>query len=830
MTQSSNRGDLGFDPAASKLNTSKLNASTLNLSTLNIVELDGRTFAPAQQVPIPEWPCTTSKRQQPTLTLKDNDLFLITDTLGNISGCDDVQAPASLGLFCQDTRFLSRLELQFEGQPPVLLSSTAQRGFTLSALCANPYIAGENGAGENGAGENGAGENGAGESGTGESGTGENRRSAIRAETIGIQRDLVLQGGLFEELALTNYSTQPVEFELSLSFEADFADLFEIRGRVREKTGTLLRSMRLTEDAAEPISTASTTASTTINTTANDGVMTGDGSELTLAYQGVDHLLMESRIKFYQRQPDQLRGYTAIWHLALQPQATEVLGYRLQPFLDGHPASLVGLPATLSQAVAAETMEEQQWREGVTCIRTDNRALNDIIERAEQDTYLLGQTFGDGKILSAGIPWFATLFGRDSLIAAMQTLMFNPALARQTLTVLAEYQGQSQDDWREEEPGKILHELRFGEMSRSGEVPHTPYYGSVDATPLWLMLYADYYAWKGDRTLLEDLWDNALAAMDWIDRSSEKTGYVTYECRSPGGLRNQGWKDSGDCIVDAHGQVATGAIALSEVQGYVYAAKMRLAPLAELMQRLDLRDRWYHQAQVLKARFERDFWLPKKGYVALALDGQGEPVDSITSNPGHCLGMGILSDEKAHSVAERLQAPDMFNGWGIRTLSSSSPAYNPMGYHVGSVWPHDNGMIAAGLRSLGHIEQALEIAQGIFDMTSVQPYQCPPELFCGFERTANNRPVRYPVACSPQAWATGTVFQLLQLMVNLVPDVANNCLRIVQPTLPASVSYMSINNFKVGQTLLDLEFERSLEATACRVVRKRGNLRVVIEV
>ena len=639
-----------------------------------------------------------------------------------------------------------------------------------------------------------------------------------------------MQGGLFEELALTNYSTQPVEFELSLSFEADFADLFEIRGRVREKTGTLLRSMRLTEDAAEPISTASTTASTTINTTANDGVMTGDGSELTLAYQGVDHLLMESRIKFYQRQPDQLRGYTAIWHLALQPQATEVLGYRLQPFLDGHPASLVGLPATLSQAVAAETMEEQQWREGVTCIRTDNRALNDIIERAEQDTYLLGQTFGDGKILSAGIPWFATLFGRDSLIAAMQTLMFNPALARQTLTVLAEYQGQSQDDWREEEPGKILHELRFGEMSRSGEVPHTPYYGSVDATPLWLMLYADYYAWKGDRTLLEDLWDNALAAMDWIDRSSEKTGYVTYECRSPGGLRNQGWKDSGDCIVDAHGQVATGAIALSEVQGYVYAAKMRLAPLAELMQRLDLRDRWYHQAQVLKARFERDFWLPKKGYVALALDGQGEPVDSITSNPGHCLGMGILSDEKARSVAERLQAPDMFNGWGIRTLSSSSPAYNPMGYHVGSVWPHDNGMIAAGLRSLGHIEQALEIAQGIFDMTSVQPYQCPPELFCGFERTANNRPVRYPVACSPQAWATGTVFQLLQLMVNLVPDVANICLRIVQPTLPASVSYMSINNFKVGQTLLDLEFERSLEATACRVVRKRGNLRVVIEV
>jgi glycogen debranching enzyme len=205
-------------------------------------------------------------------------------------------------------------------------------------------------------------------------------------------------------------------------------------------------------------------------------------------------------------------------------------------------------------------------------------------------------------------------------------------------------------------------------------------------------------------------------------------------------------------------------------------------------------------------------------------------VDSITSNPGHCLGLGIFSPEKARSVAERLQAPDMFSGWGIRTLSRNSPAYNPMGYHVGSVWPHDNGLIAAGLRSLGYTDQALEIAKGIFDMTSVQPYQCPPELFCGFERTPTNRPVRYPVACSPQAWATGTVFQLLQIMVNLVPDVPNNCLRIVQPTLPESISYLSLKNFKIGHTLLDLEFERSQEATACRVVRKRGNLRVVIEV
>jgi glycogen debranching enzyme len=771
MTQSSNQGE------------PELGAAT----PLDIVEVDGRTFAPAQQVPIPEWPRAATRRQQPTLTLKDNDLFLITDTLGNISGGGDDQVPSDLGLFCRDTRFLSRLDLQIEGLPPILLSSTSQRGFALSALCANPYLAGDD------------------------------KRHEIRAETIGIQRDLVLQGGLFEELALTNYSTHPVEFELSLSFNADFADLFEIRGQVREQTGTMLRPIRPGAETSERTPVF------------NGSLMAEEGGELTLAYQGVDRLLMESRIRFYQRQPDCFKGYTAIWQVALQPHATEVLGYRLQPFLDNCPVSSVSIPATLSQAVAAETMEEQLWREGVTCIRTDNRALNQIIERAEQDTYLLGQTFGEGKILSAGIPWFATLFGRDSLIAAMQTLMFNPTLAQQTLSVLATYQGQGENDWRDEEPGKILHELRFGEMSRSGEVPHTPYYGTVDATPLWLMLYADYYAWKGDRTFLDQLWPCALAAMAWIDQNARKTGYVTYECKSSRGLRNQGWKDSGDCIVDAKGHVAEGAIALAEVQGYVYAAKVRMSALADLQQRPDLRDRWQREAQDLKVRFERDFWLPDHGYFALALDGDGRPMDSITSNPGHCLGLGLLSREKACSVAERLQAPDMFSGWGIRTLSSASPAYNPMGYHVGSIWPHDNGLIAAGLRAEGFTEQALEISQGILDMTSLQPYQCPPELFCGFERTPASRPVRYPVACSPQAWATGTVFQMLQVMVNLVPDMPNNCLRIVQPTLPASVSYMAIKNFKIGHTLLDLEFERSHEATACRVVKKRGNLRVFIE-
>jgi glycogen debranching enzyme len=317
--------------------------------------------------------------------------------------------------------------------------------------------------------------------------------------------------------------------------------------------------------------------------------------------------------------------------------------------------------------------------------------------------------------------------------------------------------------------------------------------------------------------------------MDWIDRGCQETGYLSYFRHSRRGLVNQGWKDSGDCIVNCKGELATGPITLCEVQAYVYAAKIRLAEIARMKKRIDLADKWQEDATDLKARFNRDFWMADEGFCALALDGEGDRVDSITSNPGQCLHLGIFIPEKAYSVAERLRAPDMFNGWGIRTLSSLSPAYNPMGYHIGSVWPHDNSLIAMGLRSLGLIDQALEIFQGLFDMTLRQPYQRPPELFCGYERNNDNDPVQYPVACTPQAWATGSIFQLLQMMVNLVPDAQNNCLRIIDPALPESINHLSLHNLRVGTTLLDLEFERSGSTTACRVAKKRGNLRVVIE-
>ncbi|MDF5734073.1 MAG: amylo-alpha-1,6-glucosidase, partial [Rhizonema sp. PD38] len=670
-----------------------------SLMTPEKLILEGKTFVPADQIPIYEWPCVISERPQPTLTVKDDDLFFVTDTLGNISGCSLNDGNPSMGLFCADTRFISRLELQIEGRSPILLSSTADKGFSLSVLCTNPKI-----------------------------------EDRLRADTIGIRRELVLNGALFEELEVSNYSTTSISFELSISFDADFVDLFEVRGFGRDNRGKLLRLVEPTPE--EGILTSDNNLSSQNQAPARE-------QSLTLAYQGLDNLVMESRIQFQYRTPDYFKGYTAVWRLEIASHETQKLGYRVNMLTNNSSSSTVSAAVTLAQAKAGELMEEQNWVQQITKIRSDKSLFNRAVERAEQDMYLLRQSFGKHKTVSAGVPWYSTLFGRDSLITASQTLMLNPQIAKETLILLALYQGKTDDEWRDEEPGKILHELRLGELARCHEIPHTPYYGTVDATPLWLMLYAEYYSWTHDLELLEQLWSNALAAMDWIDRNIKQTGYLTYSLKSKRGLTNQGWKDSGDCVVNRKGEIASGAIALCEVQAYVYAAKLRLAEIAKMKKRLDLSDRWQEEARNLKLRFNRDFWIQDQDFCALALDGDGNRADSITSNPGHCLHLGLFTPEKAYSVAERLRAPDMFNGWGIRTLSSLSPAYNPMGYHIGSVWPHDNSLIAMGLRSLGLVDQALEVFEGLFDMTNRQPYHRPPELFCGYERSGDNTPVQY---------------------------------------------------------------------------------------
>ena len=371
------------------------------IATPDKLIVDGITFIPAQDAPITEWPCVISERPQPTLTIKDDDIFLVTDTLGNISGCLMDDRTASMGLFCNDTRFLSRLELQIEGRSPVLLSSTAEKGFLLSILCTNPHI-----------------------------------EDRLKPDTLGIRREIAVSGALFEEIEVSNYSTIPISFEISISFNSDFVDLFEIRGTHREKQGKLLREVAPNTEEDTP----------------------RHPKALRLAYQGLDKSLMQSVIEFQHRTPDEFKGYTALWQIELGSHETQKLGYRLQMLLNNSSASTItNAPATLRQAKAAEYSEEQHWGEQITQIRSDKATFNRVIDRAEQDLYLLRQTFGKHKTVAAGVPWYSTLFGRDSLITASQTLMLNPQIAKETLTLLALYQGKVEDEWREEEPGKILH-------------------------------------------------------------------------------------------------------------------------------------------------------------------------------------------------------------------------------------------------------------------------------------------------------------------------------------------------------------------------------------
>ncbi|MEM1167683.1 MAG: amylo-alpha-1,6-glucosidase [Cyanobacteria bacterium P01_H01_bin.35] len=733
--------------------------------TQQIYELYGKSFLTAPESNKTEWPYAIDFQRQQTLVIKDNDLFLITDKLGNTVANADSQKRTVTGLFCRDTRFLSRSELQIEGKSPVLLSSSANTGYSIIVDCTNPEI-----------------------------------NNLLKPESIGIKRNIVLQGGLFEEIEIRNYNTHAVEFQISLSFQVDFKDLFEVRNfSSRSQRG---------QNLADPFC---------------------ENNRLNFAYQGLDDSLMESLINFKYRTPDRVDGNTVIWHLKIDSQASVRLGYCLQTSTNNQENSIVVLPDSLEEAVKSTQAKQDSWYQQITKIRTDSTSINQVIEQAENDIYLLLQSFGKGKILVAGIPWFSTLFGRDSLIAAGQTLMLDPNIARDTLLTLAQHQGINDSEWHDESPGKILHELRTGELARCQEIPHTPYYGTVDATPLWLMLYRDYYKWTEDRETIESLWENAIAAMNWIDTQCEATGYLSYLRRSPGGIQNQGWKDSGDCIVNSKGELVEGTITLCEVQGYVYAAKLGMSELAEIFGYAELSKKWQLEATELKERFNRDFWVESENYCALALDENGNAIDSVTSNPGHCLQLGIFTPEKATAVSARLGAKDMFSGWGIRTLSSLSPAYNPMGYHLGSVWPHDSALTAVGLRSMGKIEQAFAIAEGLMDMTKLQPNYRPPELFCGFPREANRIPVKYPVACFPQAWATGAIFQLLQMMVNLIPDAANNCLAIENPTLPKFINHLSVQNLKIGNNLVDLNLERICDTITCKVVKQQGDLRVLIE-
>jgi glycogen debranching enzyme len=391
-------------------------------------------------------------------------------------------------------------------------------------------------------------------------------------------------------------------------------------------------------------------------------------------------------------------------------------------------------------------------------------------------------------------------------------------------------QAQTDDAWRDAEPGKILHELRSGELARAGLIPHTPYYGTADATPLFVMLAATYFRWTGDLETMSTLRHALDGALEWIDRYGDRDGdgFVEYQRRSPAGLANQGWKDSEDCVVHADGTLASGPIALVEVQGYVYLAKLRIAEVYEALGEADRGRALRAEAGRLRERFNEAFWNPEEGTFALALDGAKRQVASVTSNPGHCLYCGIVDADKAASLASRLTAPDMFSGWGIRTLSSDSPAYNPMSYHNGSVWPHDNAIIAAGLKRYGFAEETLRIATGIFDIAAHSRDFRLAELYCGFQRSGTSEIVGYPVACMPQAWAAAAPFMLLQAMLGITAHAPARRLDVIQPRLPPWIERAELRRLLVGDAEVSLAFTRADDVTGFSLLDQSGELTVTM--
>jgi glycogen debranching enzyme len=674
---------------------------------------------------------------------------------------------AGMGLYYRDTRFLSDYRMQIGGRAPVLLSASAERAYMSYVDLTNPALA--------------------------------DGPDPLPEQTINIRRTRVIRDRLYERIRFKNYNAKRIRFRVSLDFAADFADIFHVRGLVAERTGTFYKP-RL------------------------------EGQTLTFGHLGEDRLLRELRIDLGTIPTEVEFGVGAVrahFDVDLVGHQTKILSFVFEPVVDDAHREAVGFDVAIHEL----RRSYDAWDHECTTIHTDNELFNTLLQRGRRDLRALLTETPEGRYIAAGIPWYVATFGRDSLITAHQILMLNPAPARDVLKMLARHQGNKIDQWRDEEPGKILHEVRTGQLANAGIVPHTPYYGTIDATPLFLILYGTYFKWTNDRQLAEELLPNVERALEWCDRYGDidGDGFLEYQKHSSRGLDNQGWKDSGDSIVHADGTLAEPPIALAEVQAYVYLGKLRVADVFEHLGRERDAVRLREEAHLLRKRFNKAFWVPEDAYYALALDGNKRPVRSVTSNPAHGLYCDILDEDKAAEVAKRLLQPDMFSGWGIRTMSKSSAAYNPMSYHNGTVWPHDNAWIAAGLKRYRHHKQTNRIATAIFDAAVFVDYMRLPELFCGFTRRTPNQPVHYPVACSPQAWAAGSPFLLLQAMLGLSARAPENLLTINLPFLPPWLNWVELRNLKVGDSTISLLFRREGEMTAFSLLSKDGSVRVVME-
>jgi glycogen debranching enzyme len=709
-------------------------------------------------------PAIPAQARAELLVIKGTSAFLCARPDGDIRA----PAPGGEGLYARDTRILSELVVRFGETEPVLLSHSVESGFRAVVNQTNPELSDADGI-------------------------------AIAQETLNLRRTLVLNNRLFVLIELRSFFAPRVRVPLALTLAADFADVFEVRGVRRRAT----RGQQMVPKI--------------------------DGSRLAFAYRGQDGAFQETTVEF-DPQPEraEIDGGRArlAWTLALAGGESATILVSATPSAGRrHPT-----PRSFKRTAAALERSSARWAAACTRIETDNELVQSVLGASLRDLHALLTPVPQGRIPAAGIPWYVAPFGRDSLLTAQQSLLLSPDLARETLSALAALQANSDDPWRDAEPGKIPHELRRGELARAGLIPHTPYYGTVDATPLFLILAGAYYSWTADLQTLQALRGALESALEWIDDhgDADGDGFVEYRRRSPAGLENQGWKDSQDAIVHADGSLAQPPIALVEVQGYVHLAKLVIAGVFEAFGEGDRARALRAQAAELRRRFNDAYWMADEGTFALALDGRGRQVQSVTSNPGHCLYCGIVDERKAAAVAERLMAPDMFSGWGVRTLSATNPAYNPMSYHNGSVWPHDNAIIAAGLKRYGYDAAAERIATAIFDIAARARDFRLAELYCGFRRRARSEVVPYPVACMPQAWAASAPFLLLQSLLGLEPNAPERTLAVVRPWLPEWVGRIDLRDIRVGGAHVSLAFTQNNGITGFSLLQQRGELTVTM--
>lgn len=691
----------------------------------------------------------------PQIAIHQGQIILLTEPDGRIAW------PSDKGLYFFDTRLLSAWSVYADGEAWDLLSGGAVTYDTARLFLTNQTVLTEGG--------------------------------EIPPRTLGFMVSRRLDGGLHEDLDITNHGPKAVHFNLEIVVRCDFADIFEVKKGKIVRRGHIVTEW---SDAAQCLTT------TYRNVDFVRGISVRPSADSPHAVYANGRLSFELRLE-----PG------AAWHCCL-----------LYDFTDGTRRFTAPPDCAHHTSRSAHSSSGETWREGALRIHTSNEEFYRFYTQSLDDMAALRLEMPgtDGTVMfpAAGLPWFVAPFGRDSLIVSLQTILVDPAFARGALEVLGQLQAKEHDAWRDAEPGKIPHEMRYGELAHFKLIPHTPYYGTADATPLYLIVLHAVWRATGDRALLERHLATAEACLRWIDESGDRDGdgFQEFQTTSPVGYENMAWKDSGDSSRHPDGSLVKGPKALVELQGYVYDAWLRMAEIFDALQRPGAAHELRAKAAKMFRQFNDIFWDEDSGFYAFMLDGEKRPVFTVASNPGHCLYSGLIAPERAVRVIARLLAPDMNSGWGIRTLSAAHPSYNPYAYQLGAVWPHDNALIAAGCKRYGFAAEAGRIARDISGAASHFMLNQLPELYAGIERDGTTFPVQYRGANVPQAWAAGSAFMLLQTLLGIEPDAPHGVL-YVDPTLPDWLPDITLHGVRLGAREFDIRFWRDGPATHFRVLR-----------